>query len=191
MTLVGSPTNFGVRQAAPSDSAGIAAAQAAAWSQDYADLLPAETLATYTGPGSAAVWERAIGAPADPSGRVLVAHDGALVVGFLAWTRAADPDLSDRDVEIVEFAVDPSHRGQGHGSRLLAAWADLARAGFAAAGVCWLPGGSPTADFLAGAGFAADGATREVALNDDGSQTLALIRLATTLTAAAAAEPAG
>jgi hypothetical protein len=96
MTLVGSPTNFGVRQAAPSDSAGIAAAQAAAWSQDYADLLPAETLATYTGPGSAAVWERAIGAPADPSGRVLVAHDGAHVVGFLAWTRAADPDLSAR-----------------------------------------------------------------------------------------------
>ncbi|MDQ1305825.1 MAG: hypothetical protein QG671_1657, partial [Actinomycetota bacterium] len=61
---------------------------------------------------------------------------------------------------------------------------------FAAAGVCWLPGGSPTSDFLAGAGFAADGAPREVALNDDGSQTLALIRLAMTLTAAAA-EPAG
>lgn len=178
---MGSPTNFGVRPAAPPDAAGIAAVQAAAWSHDYADLLPSETLATYTGSGSAAVWERAIGAPADPSGRVLVAHDGDLVVGFLAWIGATDMDLSDRDVEIVEFAVDPGRRGQGHGSRLLAAWADLARAGYADVGVCWLPVGSPAADFLSGAGFAPDGASREVALDDDGRRTLALMRLATSL----------
>jgi hypothetical protein len=52
-----------------------------------------------------------------------------------------------------------------------------------AAGVCWCPGFA-AADFLTGAGFADDGATREVALNDDGSQTLELIRLVTTLTTA-------
>jgi GNAT superfamily N-acetyltransferase len=189
MTSVGSPTNFGVRPAAPADAVAIAAVQAAAWTQDYSDLLPADILATYTGAGSAAVWERAISAPGDPTGRVLVAHDGAVIVGFLAWTEAVDPDLSDRDVEIVEFAVSPDQRGKGHGSRLLAAWADLARASFAGVGVTWLPAASGAADFLLGAGFVADGASREVALSDDARPTLALVRLATSL-AAPPPEPA-
>ena len=119
-------------------------------------------------------------APPSAAHRVAVALVGAAVVGLVAWEPDDDPDAAAGEVRLALLAVDPPARGEGHGSRLLSAWADLAREGGAAAASTWLP----TADeahraFLESAGWAPDGAFRELDLGD--GTTLTLARLVTAL----------
>ena len=93
----------------------------------------------------------------------------------------ADPGM---DGAIDLFVVDPAAQHRGHGSRLLNACADTLRAdGFGRAG-CWVN----TEDdalrrFLTAAGWAADGATREIGPEDE-SVHLKQVRLHTNLAAA-------
>jgi GNAT superfamily N-acetyltransferase len=65
--------------------------------------------------------------------------------------------------ELSLLLVDPAARRQGHGSRLLAAAADVSAAGGVRELVAWLPASDDAARrFLADTGWAVDGAHRSV-----------------------------
>jgi GNAT superfamily N-acetyltransferase len=134
-------------------------------------------------------WERAVMAP--PSGRhhTWVAIDtsgGAeVVVGAAALAPASDPDLDPTGcLELLVFTVDPAHRGRGHGSRLLTAALQTAAAAGEHEAVVWLASGDDLLRrFLESAGWAADGAHRTLATDDDtaDANTLRQVRLGTLL----------
>jgi ribosomal protein S18 acetylase RimI-like enzyme len=164
-----------VRVAWSQDAAGIAAVQLRAWQQRYADLVAevgtddAQRLAS---------WERYLTRPPEARYRALVALERVRIVGFALTGPATDPDADPAvDGELAEFTVDPAETRQGHGSRLLQAAADtLAADGFTRV-VCWT---DSTDDafraFLESAGWAPDGASRELA-DESGAGTVKQVRL--------------
>jgi ribosomal protein S18 acetylase RimI-like enzyme len=129
-------------------------------------------------------WRQAIERPPEAAYRVLVATDGQRIVGFATTTPDQDEDAeAGRDGAIDQFVVDPPAQHQGHGSRLLNACADTLRAdGFDQAS-CWVNAADDAfRRFLTAAGWAADGATREIGPEDD-SVRLKQVRLHTSLSA--------
>jgi GNAT superfamily N-acetyltransferase len=83
---------------------------------------------------------------------------------------------------MVAFHVDPDALGSGHGSRLLTAVVDTMRAdGFSHARVWLVVGDDALRGFLESAGWAADGAHRELDLTGDGNATLRQHRVHTDL----------
>ncbi|MEP6760399.1 MAG: GNAT family N-acetyltransferase [Sporichthyaceae bacterium] len=171
-----------VRAAAPDDAGGIAAVQADAWRASYADLLPAEVLEDLDSPGARDQWRAAITSPPSPRHRVLVALSGADMVGFSAFGPAEDPDaVAMVDAELSALSVRPHRLREGHGSRLVNATVDHLRGdGFLHVRV-WLaaPGGADDRlhAFLSGAGWAEDGARRELDLYGDGRLVVPQVRL--------------
>jgi GNAT superfamily N-acetyltransferase len=136
-------------------------------------------------------WERSITVPPTPRHRCWVAVErtasAELVRGVAASVPASDPDLAGEDeVEVVVLAVDPAARGQGHGSRLIAAVMDAATTDGAGAAVTWLASADDgTRRFLEGCGWAADGAFRTLAPVADPDSPAAVelrqVRLSTSL----------
>jgi ribosomal protein S18 acetylase RimI-like enzyme len=132
----------------------------------------------------AAQWSEAITRPSQASTRVLVALDRATVVGFALTAVADDPDADPRlDAQLAEFVVDPDHQRVGHGSRLVQACADTLRADGFTRATTWVNSSDDTLrGFLAEAGWAPDGAHRELDLTGDGSTRVKQVRLHTDLT---------
>lgn len=102
-----------VRPARPGDAELVARVQQSTWAQAYAPVVgeldvPLEQVA--------AVWLHAIEAPPSPDHRVLVALDGAALVGF-----AASEPVSATEVELSALMVEPRWGRRGHGSRLMQA----------------------------------------------------------------------
>ena len=165
------------------DAPGIAAVQVAAWRRQYAGLLPAEVLDSFDVEQFAAAWHQALARPADARNRVLVALERNRVRGFAVTGPSPDPDSDPvADGELTELVVDPDHTRAGHGSRLLHASVDTLRADRFTRGTTWLP----TTDdvrrtFLTDAGWAPDGAHRELDLHGDGSVLVKQVRLHTDL----------
>jgi GNAT superfamily N-acetyltransferase len=113
---------------------------------------------------------------------VLVALEANRVVGFAATAPSEDPDAEPAEGEVVAFHVDPDALGAGHGSRLLAAAVDTLRADrFVRARIWLVVGDDAVRRFLEPAGWAADGAHRELDLTGDGTATLRQVRLHTDL----------
>lgn len=183
-----SHADVSVRVGWAEDAAAIARVQVRAWRHGYAGLLPAEVLAALDAEQFEAAWESSLVTPQDARNRVLVALERNTVRGFAVTGPASDPDLDPIAVgEVSELSVDPETTRQGHGSRLVQACADTLRADRFGTAVVWLT----TEDdvrraFLTGAGWAADGAHRELDLHGDGSVVVKQVRLHTDLT-----EPAG
>jgi GNAT superfamily N-acetyltransferase len=171
-----------VRAAMPDDVDAIAAVQADAWRTSYADLLPAEVLEDLDSPAARDQWRTAVTSPPSPTHRVLVALSGADVVGFTAFGPAEDPDVvTTVDAELNALSVRPHRLREGHGSRLVNATVDHLRGdGFLHVRV-WLaaPGGADDRlhAFLSGAGWAEDGARRELDLYGDGRLVIPQVRL--------------
>ncbi len=182
-----SPTSdVSVRVAWADDAPAIAELQLRTWQEKYAGLVPAETL-----PGdpedleaAAAAWRSSLSAPGDARNRVMVALERNRVVGFAITGPAADPDCNPvADAELREFTVDPAERGRGHGSRLLQASVDTMRADRFTRSVLWaVSTDDALRGFLTGAGWAADGAHRELELESEGGTRLREVRLHTALT---------
>ena len=105
--------------------------------------------------------------------RVLVAvepdkNGEAEVRGFAAIGPSEDADAEHTDALVAEFAGDPRHRGQGHGSRLLNAVVDTLRADRFTRATWWVrTGDDATRRFLTEAGWGADGAHRETGTEDE------------------------
>jgi GNAT superfamily N-acetyltransferase len=171
-----------VRIAWADDAPAIAAVQARAWRQSYAGLLPADVLADVDAEAFAQTWRQAIARPPSARHRVLVALERNSVVGFAATAPSDDPDAEPIDGEVVALHVDPGATGAGHGSRLVSAVADTLRAdGFSHARVWVIAGDDALRGFLEPAGWAADGAHRQLDLTGDGTTTLRQIRMQTNL----------
>jgi GNAT superfamily N-acetyltransferase len=169
------------RLAWPDDAASIARVQLAAWRDMYEDLLTPEVLDSLDVDQFADRWSVSLTKPPDARMRVLVALDRADVRGFTLVHPSFDPDADQvTDGEVGEFVVDPEHRGEGHGSRLLQAAMDtLAADRFTR--VRWWVASTDDAlrDFVTSSGWEADGAHRE--LQGDAGNTVKQVRLHTVL----------
>jgi ribosomal protein S18 acetylase RimI-like enzyme len=165
------------------DAVAIAAVQVRAWRVEYAGTLPQDLLDSLDAEEIAAAWRASLAAPKDARNRVLVALERNEVRGFALTGPAADPDLDPIAVgEVAELTVDPDHTRHGHGSRLTQACADTLRADRFTAAVTWLTSEDDVRRaFLAEAGWAADGAHRELDLHGDGSVRVKQVRLHTDL----------
>ena len=136
------------------------------------------------------LWDRAMTAPPAARYRVLVALTNGRIVGFATTCPSSRPRRRCRGRRRLGGAgVDPPARRGGHGSRLLNAAVDTLRADGFRYGRYWVA----TKDddvrrFLTGAGWAADGATREIGA-DDAAVRLKQVRLHTDLRAEPSAEP--
>jgi ribosomal protein S18 acetylase RimI-like enzyme len=180
----GPSADVSVRVAWADDAHGIAAVQVRAWRASYADLLPADVLEALDVDEFAAMWRTSLTYPKDARNRVLVALERNTVRGFAMTMPASDPDADPiADGEVSEVTVDPGHTRQGHGSRLVQACADTLRADRFVRAVVWL---NSTDDalrsFLTEAGWAPDGAYRELDLHGDDSVRVKQVRLHTDLT---------
>jgi ribosomal protein S18 acetylase RimI-like enzyme len=182
----GPSADVSVRVGWADDAAAIGAVQVRAWRHEYAGLLPAEVLAGLDADAFAAAWASSLRAPKDARNRVLVALERSTVRGLAVTAPATDPDLDPVAVgEVSELTVDPGQTRRGHGSRLLQACADTLRADRFTAAVLWLNARDDVRRlFLGGAGWAPDGAHRELDLHGDGSVLVQQVRLHTDLTAA-------
>ena len=173
--------DLSVRVAWADDAPGIGHVQVRAWRGEYADLLPADVLEALDGDGLAEGWRAAMTKPGDARNRVLVALERNRVRGFAVTTPGADGDADPvADGEIGELVIDPDHRRQGHGSRLLQACVDTLRADRFTRAVCWLNADDDARRaLLTSAGWAADGAHRELDLRGDGEVVVKQVRLHT------------
>lgn len=162
MALFRDTSDVSVRPAVPGDDAAITRVQLRAWRLSHADVLGAEVLENLDAAAVRDQWATAIAAPPSPAHRVLVALDGARVVGF-----AATAPVGAAEVEVIALEIDPDHQMGGHGSRLLAACVDLAREDGARAIGTWVLDGDPARErFLAGSGLGPDGTTRSLTVAD-------------------------
>lgn len=181
----GSPTaDVSVRVAWADDAEAIAGLQVKAWRQAYDGVLPSDVLDALDPTDFATAWTASLTKPKDARNRVLVALERNTVRGFAITSPSEDPDSDPLlDGEVSELTVDPDHTRQGHGSRLLQACVDTLRADKFRRGVLWL---NTTDDalrrFLTTAGWAADGAHRELDLRGDGEVLVKQVRLHTDLT---------
>ena len=166
-----------VRLARTSDVDDLANVQIRAWTTDFANILPAESLAALD-PGDIALeWARGL---LQPGGhRLLVALVGNVVIGYAAVGPSGDPDTQPGTGEILALEVDPDHRGAGHGSRLLAAVVDTARESHLTDLSMWVPlAAEKRRAFFMHAGWGPDTAYRDL---DAGETALREVRLVTSL----------
>ncbi len=172
-----------VRAAWLADAPSIATVQVSAWRDSYAGLLPAEVLDELDPEPIAQHWGSSLDKPGDARNRVLVALERATVRGYAVTGPSPDPDADPvADGEIAEIVVDPVARGSGHGSRLLQACADTLRADRFTRATTWLASSDDAMRrFLADAGWAPDGAHRELDLRGDAEVRVKQVRLHTDL----------
>jgi GNAT superfamily N-acetyltransferase len=168
-----------VRPARPDDATAVARVQTVAWRTAYRAVLPLAVLDEWDEGAAAESWRAAIAGPPTPAHGVLVAMENGEVVGFAAYGPAEvapdDPPSPDGPAtEIAPLLVEPRWGRRGHGSRLLAAVSDLARATGAGRLVSWLPeADGVSARFLEQAGGDRDGWARTL---DTGGEPLREVR---------------
>jgi ribosomal protein S18 acetylase RimI-like enzyme len=176
-------SDVSVRVAWAEDAPAIGALQVRSWRREYVDVLPGEVLGGLDPEQFADTWRAALTRPPDARNRVLVALEHRTVRGFAVTGPATDPDADPVAVgQVADLTVDPDHGRQGHGSRLLQACADTLRADRFSTAVVWLNAADDARrGFLTAAGWAPDGAHRELDLHGDGSVRVKQVRLHTDL----------
>jgi GNAT superfamily N-acetyltransferase len=172
-----------VRPARPDDAGEIGRIQVETWRTAYAEILPAPVLDAIIVEDAAASWGAAIAEPPGPRHHVLVALEQEWRVGFAALGPAEDLETDDPEPEttlaLAVILVEPRWGRRGHGSRLLAAAVDHARADGMTRAVAWIPeGDTASREFLISAGWAPDGLARAL---DTGAGEVREIRLHTSL----------
>ncbi|MBA3251125.1 MAG: GNAT family N-acetyltransferase [Geodermatophilaceae bacterium] len=165
-----------VRPARAADAAEIARVQLSTWRTAYGGHLPVDVLAATDQDRAGQLWRTAIEAPPGPGYHVFVAVEGDTLVGFAGL----EPDDERADAGLVTtLLVQPRWGRRGHGSRLLAAVVDHARADRRTALQAWvLERDTASVGFYESAGWARDGWVRT--LEPDGT-AIREIRLHTTL----------
>jgi GNAT superfamily N-acetyltransferase len=175
-----------VRPARPGDAVEIARVQLTTWRVAYRRLVPRHVLDQVDADWITRRWREAIADPPSGRHRVLVAVERAeaptagppkeYVVGFTASGPADDaalaPDedhasLGPRVAAVVDLMVEPRWGRRGHGSRLLAASVDMWRLDAFGTAVAWVfVDDLATRAFLEGSGWAPDGASRSLDVDD-------------------------
>jgi GNAT superfamily N-acetyltransferase len=165
-----------VRVARVSDAPAVGLVQAVVWREAYAGILPEEVVAQFEPRAFAGAWRESLTSPPSPDHVLLVACAGEQVVGFAAVGPSPDPD-GDAVAELLVIGVHPEARRQGHGSRLLNAVVDTARARGHEMLTVWVVADSDdTRRFLTAAGLQVDGAHRERVVSEGGA-TASEVRL--------------
>jgi L-amino acid N-acyltransferase YncA len=172
-----------VRPARPDDAAEIGRLQVDTWRTAYKTILPAPVLDGLSANDAGTTWAAAIAAPPSSHHHVLVAQEQEWCVGFAAFGPADELEDGDPEpattVSLAPILVEPRWGRRGHGSRLLAATVDHARADGMTRAVAWIPeADAATRAFLESAGWAQDGLVRAL---DTGAGELREIRLHTSL----------
>ncbi|WP_298459632.1 GNAT family N-acetyltransferase [uncultured Cellulomonas sp.] len=167
MSLFREQADVSVRPAVADDADAVADVQLGAWRVTHADTVGADVLTGLDRDAVQAQWAAAITRPPGPGYRVLVACEGATVVGLAAVAPLPASPQAPLDApggELVALEVSPSSRRSGHGSRLLTAVVDGLRQDGAGYLTAWvLDGDSARAQFLRSAGLGPDGTVRELA----------------------------
>lgn len=162
-----------VRPARPDDAGEIARIQLSTWRSAYRRMLPRQVLDDLSADWMAERWHDAIESPPSARHQVLVAIEQAeqsYLVGFAAAGPADEaalapgeqrPGTGDDVVAVTDLLVEPRWGRRGHGSRLLAACVDHWRDGGFDTAVAWAyQRDTAMIKFLTGAGWAPDGASR-------------------------------
>ncbi len=104
-----------IRPALAADARAIAQVHVKSWQHAYADLLPADYLASLSVDARCEMWQAAIakGAP-----RVLVAEQHGNIAGFAAVGPSRDEGALPQDFEIWAIYLAPEYWGQGTGGQL-------------------------------------------------------------------------
>jgi GNAT superfamily N-acetyltransferase len=168
-----------VRAARATDVGEIGRIQLSTWRTAYDKLLPAAVLESLSRETTEAAWRDAVTAPPSARHHVLVAMERDWMVGFAAIGPAVDlqPEdpAPDTTLEISPMLVEPRWGRRGHGSRLLAASVDHARADGMTRAIAWIPeADTASRDFYVSAGWAPDGLARAL---DTGAGEFREIRL--------------
>jgi GNAT superfamily N-acetyltransferase len=112
-----------IREAGPGDAGGLARVHVASWQAAYPGLIDQAFLDSLDIQGRTNSWDRILH---QTRGRVLLADDGGLIVGFCA----VGPSIDDDWGEVFAIYLDPARWGKGVGRDLLAAGEEaLAAAG--------------------------------------------------------------
>jgi GNAT superfamily N-acetyltransferase len=172
-----------VRPARPDDAGEIGRIQVETWRTAYATVLPPPVVQSLSADAFTTAWSDAITAPPSPRHHVLVALEQQWCVGFTAVGPADDLEDADPEpsttVAIGPLLVEPRWGRRGHGSRLLAAAVDHARADGMTRAVAWIPErDAASRSFLESAGWAPDGYARAL---DTGAGEVREVRLHTQL----------
>jgi GNAT superfamily N-acetyltransferase len=156
--------DVGVRLARAADAPAVADVQLRTWETVYTPIVPAAVLAAVREIDAEARWRDAITDPPSPRHRVLVATEADRLVGLAAYAPAADDDVDVATTgEITTLLIEPDASRRGHGSRLLAAAVEHLRDDGFTHAVVWLFDADAVARaFYESAGWAADGARREL-----------------------------
>jgi GNAT superfamily N-acetyltransferase len=168
-----------VRPARSADAPEIAHIQAVTWRTAYRAALPTSVLDGWDEAQATAAWHAAVTAPPTPAHGVLVALERERLVGFAAYGPAEvdagqAPDPAGPTTEVSTLLVEPRWGRRGHGSRLLAAVADLARGTGARRLQAWLlESDAVSAGFYESAGWAPEGWARTL---DTGGEPLREVR---------------
>jgi GNAT superfamily N-acetyltransferase len=169
-----------VRPAIPDDAGEIARIQLTTWRHAYRRILPQDVVDGIDEAWMMHRWLAAIEDPPSPRHRVLVAveqAEQAYLVGFAATGEVDETALApDEDHDIVrksdlasvtDLLVEPRWQRRGHGSRLLAACADLWREDGFGSAIAWAFEADPAMiAFLTSAGWEPDGAARALDVDD-------------------------
>ena len=162
------PVTDSVRLAWPKEAAEIAALQRRAWATQLPADLAETLLASVSELEMIEAWHAAITRPPQASYRVLVAIEAGRVVGLASTMPSPDEDCEPGvDGQIEEFLIDPAAQQRGHGSRLLNASADTLRSDGFRRAYCWVGENDALIRFLTEAGWAQDGAEREIGTDDE------------------------
>ncbi|MEW1955870.1 GNAT family N-acetyltransferase [Terrabacter sp. NPDC080008] len=175
---LGPVADASVRVARTSDAPAVGLVQAVVFRQAYAGVLEPQVLEQLEPRVFTNAWRASLEGEAAGDGVLLVACAGEQVVGFAAVGASSDPDAGDTTAELLVLAVHPDARSQGHGSRLLHAVVDTARARGRDHLTAWLLASEDAVRaFLTDAGMEPDGAHRERVVDADG-RTVSELRLA-------------
>lgn len=172
-----------VRPARQDEAGEVARIQRTSWARAGSSVVPSAVLDRLVSNEVVARWAAAIEAPPTAKHHVLVAREQTTIVGLVAFGPADDTDAALEDApsgvaaghseygataEIATLLVEPRFGRRGHGSRLLAATVDVARADGVAAMITWVPENDVSArTFFESAGWAEAGWVRT--LDADGT----------------------
>ena len=164
------------------DAGRIGAVNVAAWRHRLTDVLPSDVLESLSADDLGMVWASGILNPPTEQHLLLVAVEDDAILGYAAVGPSADPDADAHTAELLALEVDPDHQRDGHGSRLIAAVADLCRqAGITTLSV-WCPvGDERRRGFLQSAGWGPDTARRDLQVGPEDTDVIREVRLITAL----------
>jgi GNAT superfamily N-acetyltransferase len=162
-----------IRPATATDAENIAQVHVSSWRSAYADLLPAEYLASMDGAAHTERWQTVIsaGAASTGGGRVLVAEQAEQTVGFASFGPSSDEDADDDTVELYAMYLVPGAWGHGVARELMrGVLTDLDGAPM----TLWVLAGNERAQhFYQRHGFRPDGVER---IDDSGDTPVTVLR---------------